>query len=214
MSLKDLILERLKGSSNYHSWKFAIKNYLEMQDLDKYLETDDATVPKDKQKAKNILSLSVESSVYVHIQNAKSAKEIWTTLQRLYEDKGLSRKIGLLRQLISFKLEDSDGMDNYIERIINTSNKLTGIGFEISDEWIGAILLAGLTEDYKALILGIESSGKTTKSDDIISKLIDNRIEGSSSNNNAFMGKKVKKFNKNFKRKCFSCGSMYIPFKI
>lgn len=207
MSLKDLILERLKGSSNYHSWKFAIKNYLEMQDLDKYLETDDATVPKDKQKAKNILSLSVESSVYVHIQNAKSAKEIWTTLQRLYEDKGLSRKIGLLRQLISFKLEDSDGMDNYIERIINTSNKLTGIGFEISDEWIGAILLAGLTEDYKALILGIESSGKTTKSDDIISKLIDNRIEGSSSNNNAFMGKKVKKFNKNFKRKCFSCGS-------
>lgn len=43
---------------------------------------------------------------------------------------------------------------------------MTEIGFDIYDGWIGAILLADLTDDYKALILGIESDGKTAKSED------------------------------------------------
>lgn len=76
-------------------------------------ETD---APKLK-KAENILSLSVESPIYVHIQNASSALQIWQTFQRLYEDKRSSNRIGLIRQLISTRLDESEGMDNYIEKI-------------------------------------------------------------------------------------------------
>lgn len=43
--------------------------------------------------------------------------------------------------------------------IMQTSSKLSGVVFAISEEWIGAILLAGLSSEYKPLILGIESSG-------------------------------------------------------
>lgn len=162
-------------------------------------------------KAKNILALSVDSSVYVHIQTAKTALEIWTTFQRLYEDKGLARKIGLLRQLISIRLEESEGMENYIEKILNTSNKLSGIGFAISEEWLGAILLACLTEEFRPLIMEIESSGVEIKSDAIIyyKKLLDNKVEKHNENEkNAFRSKKMKrKFPKNKNRKCYLCGS-------
>lgn len=209
MSVKagDFHIEKLKGNSNYHTWKFAINNMLELNDLENCIETNATGVvietdEKKLKKAKNLLSLSVDTSFFVHIQNANSAAEIWKTFQRLYEDKGLSRKIGLLRNLISSRLEDQGGMQEYVDQIINTSNKLSGVGFPISDEWIGAILLAGLTDDYKPFIMGIESSGVEMTGDAIISKLIDNRID---SKEGAFFSKNTKK--KNFKKnlKCDFC---------
>lgn len=96
-------------------------------------------------------------------------------------------------------MDECEGMQEYVDQIVNTSNKLSGIGFEIDDEWIGAILLAGLTDSYQPLIMGIESSGTKISGDTIISKLIDNRIE-SKSKDNAFLGKKDKK-----KQKCRYC---------
>lgn len=173
--LNDFHIEKLKGSDNYHTWKFAIFNYLEMNDLEKCIVDEGTeTDTKKLKKAKNILSLAVETQIFVHIQNSTTALEIWNTLKRLYEDKGLSRKIGLLRTLISIRLDECDGMQEYVNQIVNTSNKLTGIGFDIDDEWIGAILLAGLTDNYQPLILGIESSGTNISGDMIISKLLDN----------------------------------------
>lgn len=213
MSVKagDFQVEKLKGSSNYHTWKFAIQNMLELSDLEKCLELSDAGVAletdtKKLKKSKNLLALSVDSSIFVHIQNAATAAEIWATFKRLYEDKGLSRKIGLLRSLISARLEECNGMQEYVDLIVNSSNKLSGIGFSISDEWIGAILLAGLTDDYKLFIMGIESSNVEITGDAIISKLLDNRIDSKES---AFATKN-KKGKKSFKKradmKCDFCG--------
>ena len=140
MNPSNINIEKLKGSSNYHTWKFAVENLLELQDLEKCIKMNDKETDEAKlKKAKNVLSLSVDQSIYVHIQNAKSALEIWNTFKRLYEDKGLSRKIGLLRHLISIRLEQCENMQEYVDEIVNTSNKLSGIGFTISDEWQGAI---------------------------------------------------------------------------
>lgn len=191
--MNEFHIEKLKGSDNYHTWKFAITNHLEMNDLEKcILDSGTETDLKKLKKAKNLLSLSVESSIFVHIQNATSALEIWNILKRLFEDKGLTRKIGLLRQLISVRLDDCSGMQEYVDLIVNTSNKLKGIGFGVDDEWMGAILLAGLTENYQPLILGIESTGTKIDGDTIISKLIDNRMDGQN-NGNAFLANKNKK---------------------
>lgn len=135
---------------------------VELNDLEKCIETDDNDVAIEKdakklKKAKNLLSLSVDSSIFVHIQNVNSAAEIWKTFQRLYEDKCLSRKINLFMNLISSGLDDHAGMQEYADQIINTSNKLNGIGFPISDGWIRAILLAGLTDEYKPFIMAIHN---------------------------------------------------------
>lgn len=64
-----------------------------------------------------------------HIQNCESALDIWTMLANLHEEKGLSRKIALLRTLISSRLESESGMEAYVNKIIDTSNKLSSIGF-------------------------------------------------------------------------------------
>lgn len=122
---KDFDIERLRGSENYHTWKFAVKNLLAMKELSEYIEppiptilvtdtdgTEGVTavetnreIAKKMAKAKGILILSVESSIYVHVETCKSAYDVWTTLQKLFDDSGLSRKVGLLRNLISTRLE-------------------------------------------------------------------------------------------------------------
>lgn len=71
---------------------------------------------------------------------------------------GLNRRIGLLRTLITTKLDDSQSVD-YVNCIIGTAHKLKEVGMEINNEWIGALMLAGLPESYKPMILGLENSG-------------------------------------------------------
>lgn len=46
-------------------------------------------------------------------------------------------------------------MQEYVDSIISTANKLNGIGFNLTDEWLVSILLAGLTDQYKPFIMVI-----------------------------------------------------------
>lgn len=185
---KDFDIVKLNGSDNYHLWKFAVKNVIDFQGLTNALIpsstlTPDVATMTDAAKlakAKALISLSVETHIYAHIQTATSALEIWNILKHLYEDRGLSRRITLLRELISTRLEDSDNMNDYIGKLKSTSNKLTGIGFELSSEWLGAIMLAGLTEDYRPLIMGIETNNEQITADLITSKLLDMQLTNSS----------------------------------
>lgn len=70
----------------------------------------------------------------------ESAIQIWDKLASLYEANGISRKIAILRNMLSCKFEDVAGMQTYIDEIMSGVNKLKGIGFNITDEWMGTII--------------------------------------------------------------------------
>jgi ribonuclease HI len=193
-------LEKLTGSQNYHTWEFQIRKYLQLKKL-----SDCITDPvKEKDAAKlaeceAIISLAVDKRLIPHIRNAKSASEVWKTLERLYADTGLTRRVGLLRSLMSTRYEGD--MNAYLDMIMDLSNKLAGTGFEITDEWLTAIILAGLSDVYKPFIMSIEASGTQITSDLIMSKLLDNKEENGEASGTALHSKSHKK-----KVKCFNCG--------
>lgn len=128
------------------------------------------------------LVLAVDTSIYVHIQKCVTALGVWRCLQKLFEDNGLYRKIGLLGNLLSNKLADCDSMQDYVDKIASTATKLQGIGFAVNDEWLGAILLSGLTDEFKPFIMGLEANGVGISGDLIISKLLDSYSAGSDKN--------------------------------
>lgn len=76
-------IEKLRGSDNYQTWAFAIKSLLELSDLEKCIEIGTDTTAASEadagklKKAKAKIVLSIESSLYVHVQNCISALEIW-----------------------------------------------------------------------------------------------------------------------------------------
>ena len=93
-------------------------------------------------------------------------------LLKAFEDSGLLRKVGLLRDLITTNLESSTNIEEYLNRLMSTAHKLRGIGFNVDDEWLGTLMLAGLSDEYKPMIMGIESSGIKISADMINNKVI------------------------------------------
>jgi len=85
----------------------------------------------------------------------------------------------------------------------------------ICNEWIGAIMLAGLDEEYRPFILGMESSGVALTADDVKTKLLDVSRSRQGESSSAFLGhpkagtsggKKSDK--KKFGFKCYDCGKV------
>lgn len=93
-------------------------------------------------------------------------------------------------------------------KIVGTANKLNGIGFVISDEWIGYFLLAGLTDEYKPFIMRVESSGMKITGDSIKSRLYEMVPTSSASSQQAFFGKRAEKPKLRSVMKCYGCGKV------
>lgn len=165
---------KLKGRENYSEWAFAAENLLVLEGKLNFLKTegDGAAITEDAMtKAK--LILTIDPSLYVHVKSAATTKELWQKLQQMFDDSGFSRKIMLLRTLISIRLETSDSMTSYITQIIETGQKLSRTGFLVNDEWIGSLMLAGLPEKYFPMLMAIEHSGIAITADVVKSKLLD-----------------------------------------
>lgn len=168
---------KLKGRENYDDWAFAVQNLLVLEDTDKYLKqegatTDEAQIAADA-RARAKLILTIDASLFVHIKETKTTKELWTKLKALFDDSGFSRRITLLRHLISIRLEKCENITSYVTQIVETSQRLSGTGFTISDDWVGSLLLAGLPDMFMPMIMAIEHSGMKITADSIKTKLLD-----------------------------------------
>ena len=179
--MSGISIDRLQGRQNYATWKIAVRALLELDNLwdtIEYKVKEDGVTPvntidadKDK-KAKSKIILTMDPVCFVHIQSATTARQVWCRLAEAFEDNGLTRRIGLLRKLISTKLESCNSMEIYVNEIITTATALSSTGFIINEEWIAAFLLAGLPDEYRPMIMAMENSGLKLTGDAVKTKLL------------------------------------------
>lgn len=176
---------KLIGRENYDEWSFAVENVFVLEGLTKCINgTEEDSVLVAKAKAKFVLTL--DPSLYVHVKDAKTCREAWDKIKNLYEDVGFTKKIGLLRNLISLRLNNCENMESYVNQVIETAQKLRKTNFDISEEWIGSLLLAGLPEKFSPMLMAIEHAGIAITTDSIKSKLLDMEIDGANGSAGAF----------------------------
>lgn len=183
MAMSNVQIDKLFGRENYNTWKFAVKTYLQHEDLWNCVQpTDNKPVdPKLDIKAKSKIILLVDPVNYVHVQDAKTSSEVWQNLQNAFEDSGLTRKVGLLRDLVNTTLDSCASVEEYVNKIVTTAHRLRNIDFNVDDEWLGTLMLAGLPEQYKPMIMGLESSGVKINTDSIKTKLLQEVKESTNS---------------------------------
>lgn len=174
-----------------------MRNYLEHEQLWKAVLGTETDVEKDT-KARTSICLSIDPINFVHVESCTNAEDVQKKLTATFEDSGLTRRVGLLRTLTTTRLDSFSTVDEYVNTILGTAYKLNGIGFTLSDEWIGTFLLSGLTDEYKPMIMGIESSGIKITGDVIKAKLLQD-VKVPSSESNAFFSSKENKHNRQFK---------------
>jgi len=124
-------IEKLEGQSNYGSWKFAMKMSLMLEGLFGYV---DGTVPINTQtdtirdqSALAKICLSVKPGCYVHVHNTKNSKEAWTNLKNAYEVCSMATKFELTRKFFNIRQETYASMEEYINDILMTVQKLADI---------------------------------------------------------------------------------------
>ncbi|CAA9994150.1 unnamed protein product [Nesidiocoris tenuis] len=197
-------IEKLAGMENYNNWKFSMKMYLIHEQLWECVQGTENNAAKD-QIALAKICLSVLPTTFVHVRNAKTSTEAWENLRKAYEDRGLLRRLTLLRKLFSIKLEQYGSMETYVSEIMSLSQKLQDIDSALEDEFIGVLMLNGLTSNYDPMIMALENSGIQITSELVKAKLLqeDSKIVGESQPDSALVTGKFKKHKK--KIFCYSC---------
>lgn len=154
--------EKLKGRENFDTWKVAMKSYLVIKKLWQVIEEEipPETSPNTNAQAISEMTLGMENSLYNYVEDSKSASEVWKGLLRACDDSGVARKVIVLNHLVSIKLKQYSSMEKYVNAILLNWNKTKTAGFSIEEQVVASLLLGGLPEEYRAMILGIENSGK------------------------------------------------------
>lgn len=201
---------KLKGRENYDLWKISAKSYMVIKGLwSCVLKEPTATKTEEMEKdlkALSELTLLLDENLYSYIAGAETTKQAWMNLEKSFEDSGLCRKVELLKQLVKLTLADCDSVEDYVSRMVTTCIKVGKAGLKIDDEVLASLMLAGLPEEYKSLVMAIENSTTKLTSDAVKTLLLQ---ETRLNNNNddggkAFLSKSKKQGA--FKYRCHQCG--------
>lgn len=135
-----------------------------------------------------------------------TAKSAWANLEKSFEDSGLSRKVELLKQLVKLALADCESVEDYISRMVSTSLKVEKAGLKIDDEVLASLMLAGLPDEFKSLVMAIENSSKKLSLDAVKTLLLQETRLSTNNGSGAFYVKSRK--TENFKFRCHKCNEL------
>jgi hypothetical protein len=172
-----LITTRL-GPENYLYWRAQVAPILRSHLLTGFIDgtfpcpsefidnpkaSDDATAPRRvhnpsftawHQQDSALLSAIIATSTEVvqgMILFAASALDAWTTLEARFSSQSTARGMQICRALFEVKKLDSS-VTAYFNKVKSMSDTLTSIGQPLSQEQFISYLLAGLDDDYDALV--------------------------------------------------------------
>ena len=79
-------------------------------------------------KAQRIILDGVKDHLIPHLAERKIAKEMWDTLQNLYEAKNENIKMALCDRLHSVKMKKDESVSTYLTRLAQVKDELAAIG--------------------------------------------------------------------------------------
>ena len=114
---------------------------------------------KKARKALAAIALALSAAEKEHIIDCTTPKVAWDVLEKLYEGKGRNRKFMLLQELFRISMEGGS-MDLYLRGVREKMSELSTIGLKLEDDIKLAIILNGLPERYRYLVVSLEKQEK------------------------------------------------------
>lgn len=202
-------IEKLRGRENFETWSRQAKSYLVIKGLWKSVEkklttSSSAADIESDQKALAEISLMIEPYNFGHIEGSENAHDAWKQITKAFESSGLTRKVELLKSLTNMKLSDFDSMKDYVNSFVMTSFQCKNAGFNLDNELLASLMLAGLPSECDSLVLAIENQKEKLELDKVKNTLLqDKKFDKDENNGGALFSKgKQKQF------KCHICGKI------
>lgn len=164
MAEAKISLERL-NDFNWSSWKFRMELLLLKEELWDTVKDPKPAVPdaqwlaKDA-KARATIGLALDNNQLCHVLNSATAHDMWKSLKKYHNGSSLTNKIHVLRRLYSLRLAEGGSMSEHLSEIAQLVNRLSGMGENLAEHLLIAIMLSSLPHSYDALITALESRGE------------------------------------------------------
>lgn len=131
-------IDRLDGASNWLTWKFQMKQYLEASELFDYVNgtrdipiedsqsyaSEFAVWKKADAKARRAITATCKRQPLLQIMNCETAKAMWTTLKNTYEQASKSNILFLQQKYYSFTKESGDDIATFLSKLMEIVQQL------------------------------------------------------------------------------------------
>lgn len=219
MATKSVQIEKLRGRDNYDTWKRTAQAYLTINGYWSCTKSDvneSSTEPirEKHEKALSEIYLMIEPQIYPYLEGVNQVKAAWKALEDAFSDTGACRKVLILQQWASTKLNDCASMEEYVNAMTSLWAKVRAVGFKIDEEVAASLMLAGLPSQYQPMIFGLETSKEKLTMDYVKNLLLQGALTTDEQGQASAMFSKGKKHFKNKQKiKCFNCGGPHYARK-
>ncbi|KAG6503769.1 hypothetical protein ZIOFF_036093 [Zingiber officinale] len=161
----------LLNQSNYRIWKTCMESYLVGEDLWDVVVINGVVAPEDapanaealknwKQrnaKAEFVLKRSISHEIFEHIMGCASAREIWDTLDRLFNKKNEAR-LQLLENELAVAKQDGMSCSEFFLKVKNLCSEISLLNPEekISIARLKRYIIRGLRPEYTPFVTSIQ----------------------------------------------------------
>ena len=121
-----IVEDRLQGSQKFPTWKERITRNLDVSDVEEHINStkvaptdpiDLAAWKKIDSKTMLIIMDGVKDHIPPHLSSKKTATEMWTALESLYQSKNENQKMVLQERMCSTKMTKGEGVAPYFMRL-------------------------------------------------------------------------------------------------
>ena len=166
--------ERLQGAENYQTWKFAMKMRLIEFDLWNTIEVENFDLESARNRRQNEralakICLSVRPELYSIVSMCETSKDAWFKLEKIFEQKGLQRKIQLWKELLNLKFDCCKNVQDFLNKVSTIEMQLSVMGASIPEDELAVMVLMKLPESYQPLVVTLESLESEKLTMDLVS---------------------------------------------
>eukprot|EP00731_Ephydatia_muelleri_P019205 Em0012g30a len=201
---------------NWSTWKFQTSTVLKAKKLWAFVDGDSATLPADasadqraryaeqSDQAMAVLVMAISQSLLHLVTDCKTPREIWKALKDRFERNGLTSKMLLMREFLTFRLNQGHSVNDHLKRFKEICDKLSAIEQGVTEEQKVMILLLSLPKSWDGLQTALMARGDDLTLSFVQQALLSEELkrqhlgEGDCDDDLAFHG--------TFRGECFNCG--------
>lgn len=150
--------------TNYQAWKFQLKAIFVANGLTGVVDgtcirsiENAGTWDKSNAKAMVIISSTVEASQLEYLLTCETAKDMWSRLSVIHEQKSETNKLLLMTRFHDYKMASNDNVAQHIAKVENMARQLKDVGETVSNITIMAKILGSLPSKFSALVTAWDS---------------------------------------------------------
>lgn len=153
---------RLEGISNYLQWKVRIAAILRENKLWAFVSTVVLVSTVDRialdlhevkeARAQRIILDGVKDHLIPHFVEKQTTKDMWDTLENLYEVKNQTRKMALKDKLHGNRMAKGESVASYLTRVAQVNDELAVVREVISDFELVQIALKCFTKEWDVFV--------------------------------------------------------------